>query len=132
MTDVTALLERIERRLRKLEKQVDQHLSRSVVDLNNRDKALLLLQALRIKRMVANIGPVAIGTTTVPITWPVPFGDELYWVGVEVTSGAAGVGVGTIDAQLTIGSRTPEGCEITVVSTAVVGVAFLDVIAIRP
>lgn len=130
MTDVTALLERIERRLRKVEKQVDQHLSRSVVDLNNRDKALLLLQALRIKRMVANIGPVAIGTTTVPITWPVPFGDELYWVGVEVTSGAAGFG--TIDAQLTIGSRTPEGCEITVVSTAVVGVAFLDVIAIRP
>lgn len=130
MTDVPAQLERIERRLHKVEKQVEKHLDQSVGDLNKRDKVLLLLAAARFKRVVTNIGPVAVGVTEVPIVWPVPFGDDSYFVAIEFLVGAAAIGMleGTVKAT----TRMPEGCTITVSAAQAVTAAVLDVLAIRP
>ena len=92
-------------------------------------KALAVAEQLRTKRAVVNLSPLAIGTQDVEISWPIPFADDTYWVGVELVTGAAGIG--TTHAQLKPATRTADGCTITVVADAVVAVAFLDVVAIK-
>ncbi len=113
--------------------QVQRDLARlvgRVAALERRTVAQALALELRVKRAVVNIGPVSAGSVDHVITWPLPFGDDLYWVGVELVTGAGGLGV--VHATLKVGSRTASGCEVTVTSTGNVTVAFLDVIAIRP
>lgn len=116
-----------------LQQQVNQ-LTAAVKELRQKVKALtvrlVVTEALRTKRMALSIGPVAVGTTDHVITWPVPFADDQYWIGVEILSGAAGFG--TLHAQVKLTSRTAMGCEITVTATAAVAVVVLDVLAIRP
>lgn len=116
-----------------LHQQVAQ-VTAAVKELRKQFKALtvrlVVTEALRTKRVAVSIGPVSVGTTDVVIPWPVPFADDLYFVAVELISGAAGLG--TLHAQLKVGSRTPEGCEITVTATAAVTVVVLDVLAVRP
>lgn len=98
--------------------------------IERRVALLAVVEAARVKRSVQNIGPLATGTTVVPVTWPVPFADDLYVVLPELVTGVNGIGA--VHAALTVGSRTPEGCTITVVSTASVAVAVLDVLGVRP
>lgn len=105
-------------------------LAARVRHLERRTAVQALAQELRVKRMVVNIGPVVAGTVDHVITWPVPFADDAYWVGIEIVCGQAGLGA--LHSTLKVGSRTAAGCEVTVTSAGSVTVAFLDVVAIRP
>lgn len=112
--------------------QIQSQLARltdAVKALKKQLKALAVAENLRQKRAVVNLGPLAIGTQDIEIPWPVPFPDDTYWVGVELITGSAGFG--TVHAQLKAGTRTPGSCTITVVASAAVAVAFLDVVAIH-
>jgi hypothetical protein len=87
------------------------------------------IRALR--NALGGLGSIPVGISTYPVTWAPPFPDATYIVIPTLVVGAAALGV--LEATLQPGSKTAEGCTITVVnlSVAVIASAGLDVLGVR-
>ena len=74
------------------------------------------------------IDPLAVGFTTIPITWPNPFPDTAYMVIPVVSVPVANMG----QVFVTAGQKTTDGCTVVVRNTsAVTPAVVLDVLGIR-
>lgn len=83
----------------------------------------------RVQRYTTTVGPLSIGTTDVTVTWPRPFPDADYWVGIQVVSSSGQLG--NIHTTLKAGTRTATGCVVTVSTAANVASIAVDVIGTR-
>jgi len=74
---------------------------------------------------------LAVGTTDITITWPLPWPDTAYLVIPTIICGTAALG--SLHATLKQSAKTPADCVITVANTgaATVGQYALDVLGIR-
>lgn len=83
------------------------------------------------QRTGAAVGGLAVGNVDVAITWPNTWPDTLYGVIINITSGTGALG--SLDATLKAGTKTIDGCVVTVANTgaSAVGAFGLDVVGIR-
>lgn len=81
------------------------------------------------QRASATIGPLSIGSQDVTITWPTPWPDTAYWVGIELLTGTAALG--NLHATLKAGSKTVNDCVITVSALASIATVGVDVVGVR-
>lgn len=65
---------------------------------------------------------LGVGANDVVVTWAVPFADTSYSVHPAIETGA--VNVGGIRAALKAGTRTTNGCTITVTNTTLVSIGL--------
>lgn len=88
------------------------------------------LEALIPRRVTVDLTNIAVGPTTIPITWspPIPGG---YGVSITVIAGA--VNLPLLNPGVQSGSSTPSGCNILLYSTAVAPISAAGLnIAIMP
>lgn len=72
---------------------------------------------------------LAAGTNDITITWPTPWPDTIYWVGIELVSAA--VQLGNLHATLKAGSKTTTDCVVTVSAVSAVASVGVDVVGMR-
>ena len=102
-------------------------LSRLTVKVNTLAKDLAKVNA-KTQRAGTTIGPL-LGSTDVTITWPEPFPDAQYAVLIETVTGTAALG--NVHATLKAGTKTAEGCVVTVSTLLNVASIGIDVVGIR-
>lgn len=81
------------------------------------------------QRAGATIGPLAIGSQDVTVTWDTPWPDTAYGVYIELITGAAALG--NLHATLKPGSKTMADCVVTVSTAVAVATVGVDVLGIR-
>jgi hypothetical protein len=83
------------------------------------------------QRFGVTVNSIAVGATDVTVTWPQPWPDQAYIVIPTLITGAAATGL--LSASLQPGSKTTDGCVITLVnrSGATIASAGLDVLGVR-
>lgn len=106
----------------------------TIATLTARDNALTAaLTAVNAKtqRVGASVGGLAVGSVDVAVSWPASWPDTAYGVWVSILSGTGALG--SLTATLKSGTKTADGCTITVANTGTVtlGAFGLDVLGVR-